>query len=179
MVDRTQRAIVDAFNRLIADRRFDQITAVEIAAEAGVSKATFYRYFKDKYDVMNRNYQVLLDQNALAEGCRGYRDLYRKLFAAGTSELAPIRGAFQSMGVNSLENYVFGYSREFVVRVTKLNREGRGLTPAEDLQLDVFCYGVSKMYRKWIYGEYRVDVGEAADKLFEMMPESLRGYWLP
>ena len=37
------------------------ITVADIIAEADVSKATFYRYFHDKYDVMNSNYKELLD----------------------------------------------------------------------------------------------------------------------
>ena len=51
MPDRTKREIVAAFNRLIARSEMEKITTLRIAEEAEVSKATFYRYFKDKYDV--------------------------------------------------------------------------------------------------------------------------------
>lgn len=178
MVDRTKRDIVEAFNQLIATERFDQITAQRIAAKAGVSRATFYRYFKDKYDVMNYNYKAILDTNALASGCASYLDLFRNLLVAGERHLRPIRGAFKSTGVNSLESYVFTYSREFAVLVTKQNRGGAGLTQVEELQLDVFCYGVSYMYKKFVMGAYDVSIDEAAAELYEMMPASLRGYWL-
>ena len=47
MLKRTQKAIVDAFNRLISQKRFDDITVVDIVSEADVCKATFYRYFHD------------------------------------------------------------------------------------------------------------------------------------
>jgi hypothetical protein len=33
------------------------------------------------------------------------------------------------------------------------------------------------MYKEWIKGHYDVTVDEAADKLFEMMPATLRAYW--
>ena len=33
------------------------------------------------------------------------------------------------------------------------------------------------MYEKWTLGQYPLTPDEAADALFAVMPESLRGYW--
>jgi len=178
MVKRTQKAIVDAFNRLISRKRFDDITVADIISEAEVSKATFYRYFHDKYDVMNSNYKELLDEFMGLEDCSSYRDLYHRLYQAGATKLRDIRGTFGSSGVNSFEAFIFTYSRDAVVRITRQSRAGVGLTPQEELQLDVFCYGISYMYRKWIEGKYELSADEAADLLFEMMPETLSCYWV-
>lgn len=179
MLKRTEKAIVDAFNRLIARKRFSEITVVDIASEAQVSKATFYRYFHDKYDVMNSNYKELLDHLMNLEECSSYRDLYLRLFQAGATQLRDIKGTFGSSGVNSFEVFIFTYSRQAVVDITQANRSGDGLTSAEELQLDVFCYGICYMYRKWIEGKYDLDAEEAADRLYELMPETLKHYWIP
>lgn len=178
MVKRTEKAIVDAFNRLISRKQFDDITVADIIAEADVSKATFYRYFHDKYEVMNSNYKELLDELTSLEDCASYRDLYFRLYQAGATKLRDIRGAFGSSGVNPFEAFIFTYSRDTVVRITRENRAGEGLTPQEDLQLDVFCYGICYMYRKWIEGKYELSADEAADLLYEMMPETLNCYWV-
>ena len=177
MVKRTEKAIVDAFNSLILLKRFDDITVADITSEAGVSKATFYRYFHDKYDVMNSNYRDLLDQFLNYEDCSSYRDLYYRLYQAGATQLRDIKGTFGSSGANSFEVFIFTYSRQAVVDITRGNRAGEGLTAAEELQLDVFCYGICYMYRKWIEGKYNLTADEAADRLYEMMPESLKHYW--
>ena len=179
MPNRTKQAIVRGFNSLIANTDFDDITVKDIIGEAEVSKATFYRYFKDKYDVMNYNYKRLLDESLDTEGIGTYRDLYRRLYCKGREMLEPISRAFGSTGINSFERYIYEYSRGIVVDITERNRDGKGLTPDEEMQLDVFCYGISHMYKKWVAGKYALDVDEAADKLFEMMPESLRDYWCP
>lgn len=178
MVKRTRKAIVDAFNALIKTTPFEEISIADIVEAADVSKATFYRYFKDKYDVMNSNYQDLLDRTVRLEECRSYRDLYLRLYSAGATELREIKGAFRSKGANSFENYIYAYSRGVVVKITKLNRDGKGLTAEEDLQLDVFCYGISYMYKKWVMGEYPMSADEAADALFALMPATLRDYWV-
>lgn len=179
MVERTKQAIVDSFNRLIMHTRFEDITVGDIIAGADVSKATFYRYFRDKYDVMNSNYKVLLDYFVHYSECASYRDLYRRLYVAGETQLRTIQGTFRSSGVNSFESFIFTYSKQIVIEITEANRQGEGLTDIEEMQLDVFCYGISYMYRKWIEGKYSVGADEAADKLYDMMPETLKRYWLP
>ncbi len=53
------------------------------------------------------------------------------------------------------------------------------LTEWENIQLDVFCYGIGHMYEKWVGGKCLVDPGVAADKLYEIMPPTLRNYGYP
>ena len=48
---RTYEALVDAGARLFARRGFDATQTPDIAAEAGVSVGTFYRYFDDKMEM--------------------------------------------------------------------------------------------------------------------------------
>ena len=50
--ERTRRKIMDAAEKLISERGFDNVTVDEITAEAGVSKGSFYTYFKRKEDVV-------------------------------------------------------------------------------------------------------------------------------
>lgn len=171
----TRQDIVDAFNRLILKIELERITVADIAREAGIGKATFYRYFKDKYDVMNDNYKQLLDGYLMQ--CSNYRDLYYMLYRGGQTQLKSISRAFHSTGVNSFENYIYSYSMSVAERITRENRGGQGFTPEEVLQVDVFCYGISYMYKKWTLGQYPISAEKAADLLYAMMPESLKYYW--
>jgi AcrR family transcriptional regulator len=68
-VKRSQRLLRDALIDLIEERGFDTLTVGEITERAMVSRATFYRNYQDKYDLVEQIYaeatQVLFD--ALAE----------------------------------------------------------------------------------------------------------------
>ena len=172
---RTERDIILAFNRLIARTDIEKITTKKIADEAGVGRATFYRYFRDKYDVLNRNYKELLDD--CLRRVDNYRDLFVLLYSFAREEWVTFRRAFATTGVNSFENYVFVYSRSVVEQITAQNREGRGLTDEEEMQLDVVCYGISYMYKKWTMGQYPLDPSAAADAHYGIMPESLKHDW--
>lgn len=174
MVERTKKNIVDAFNRMIPKVEFEQITAVSISAEAGISKATFYRYFKDKYEVMNYNYKSLLDSCLANPDCRTYRDLYFYLFSIAKKDWRFLRHAFSSTGANSFNNYIFEYSKETAIRITKQYRKTDSITDSELLQIDVFCHGIPYMYENWIFGRYALSAREAADTLYRLMPETLR-----
>ena len=146
MPDRTKREIVAAFNRLIARSEMEKITTLRIAEEAEVSKATFYRYFRDKYDVLNYNYQSLLDRSL--KQCGNYRDLYVLLYSFARDQWQNFTRAFNTTGINSFDNFIYSYSRDVVEEITKQNRNGEGLTQEETLS---FPSGDVALQVNWTY----------------------------
>lgn len=61
---RTHKAIIGAFLKLSEQRAFDQITVQDIMDEALVSRYTFYKHFKDKYEIAE-----LLQDQLMEEFC--------------------------------------------------------------------------------------------------------------
>ena len=177
MIDRTHNIIIDAFTRLIQEHDFNRITVEMIMKKAAISRSTFYRYFKDKYDVMNAHYKNLLDYYVSPERSSNYRELCYHLFQYGQDNLKIFKNALESTVFNSLRNFIYSYSYETALKITKANRNGQGFTPAEELQADIFCTGICAVYQNMVTQRYRLDPAEAADALFEMMPESLKHYW--
>ncbi|MCY9783355.1 TetR family transcriptional regulator [Nocardiopsis sp. EMB25] len=49
---RTREAIIEAAHALFAERGFDRVTVNDIAERAEVGRATFFRYFGDKQEVI-------------------------------------------------------------------------------------------------------------------------------
>lgn len=56
-VRRTQKSIREALIALAEERGFDAITVGEIAERAMVSRAAFYRYYQNKYDLVEQIFE--------------------------------------------------------------------------------------------------------------------------
>lgn len=72
-------ALMDAALRLFLERGIEQVTIDEIAREAGMAKGNFYRYFKDKRDLVD----ALLEP--LARQTRGALEVCGKAIDAATT----------------------------------------------------------------------------------------------
>lgn len=177
MLSRTENAIIDAFNRLMNKNDFNKISVEMILEAATVSRSTFYRYFKDKYEVMNANYKHLLDYFVKPERSSNYRDVIFQLFDFAKDNARLFRNALESTGFNSFSNFVYEYSYETALKITRANRNGVGFTPSEELQVDIFCNGICAVLRNIVHERYKISASEAADALYEMMPGSLKHYW--
>ncbi len=63
-VQRTHQALQEALIDLAAVRGFDTITVGDIAKHAKVNRATFYRHYQDKYDVLDQIFQDMIGEFA-------------------------------------------------------------------------------------------------------------------
>ncbi len=52
-VRRTYRLLTDALMELMQKKPFEKITVIEICSQAMVHRATFYKYFEDKYQLLD------------------------------------------------------------------------------------------------------------------------------
>jgi AcrR family transcriptional regulator len=85
----TRTAILDAGERLFAERGFAATTIKHIGTEAGVNSALLYYYFADKERLYREVLRRLLD-TLMSEG--------EKVFAAATSPEDAIRGVVRVQG---------------------------------------------------------------------------------
>jgi len=60
-IERTDKALQDALIELTAERGFDTITVGDIAKRAKVNRATFYRHYQDKFDLVERIFQEAIE----------------------------------------------------------------------------------------------------------------------
>lgn len=99
------------------------------------------------------------------------------IFDTSEKQWKALLNFFDSTGINSLANYICEYSISVAEEVTQQNRNNNGLTPEERFQSDLFCYGFSQIYKKWVCGEYNLTASQMADLIYDMAPKSLKYYW--
>lgn len=59
---RTHKLLQDALIELTEERGFESVTVGEIAKRATVNRATFYRHYQDKYDLLEQIFQDAIGQ---------------------------------------------------------------------------------------------------------------------
>ena len=72
---RTRKLLRDALLALIEERGFDAITVGEIAERAMVSRAAFYRYYRDKYDLVEQIFDEAMQTFIKDIGSRSHTTL--------------------------------------------------------------------------------------------------------
>lgn len=77
-VQKTYKALIDAFLKMLEETSFEKVTVNELCNRAMVRRATFYKHFADKYDffefVVREIQGRFLERNSLDEG--GYEAFY-------------------------------------------------------------------------------------------------------
>jgi hypothetical protein len=142
--------------------------------EAHVSTSSFYRHYKDKYDVMNDNYKRILDQYMHSSQNHNYEDVLINLFNM-SKELHYLKNAFDYTGINSLGDFIYQYSYNTVIEMCKIKNiqfEDKDL-----LLLDVFCGGASIMYQHYILGKFDLSSQQAGKTLYQMFPDVFKISW--
>lgn len=76
---RTRNLIIDAFLNLIKEKDFDTISVKDITEQATINRATFYRHFPDKYELLEK---ILCDimENKGFEKTKEQTELNEKTF---------------------------------------------------------------------------------------------------
>lgn len=60
-LNETRLAVVNAFEKLLKEKPFDEISVTQICNEASISRATFYYHFKDKWDICQWHYGAIAE----------------------------------------------------------------------------------------------------------------------
>ena len=64
-MSKREQAIVDGYQRDLCYRRYDKVRVKDILEESSVVRSTFYKYFEDTYDLLDRIETALLDRLSL------------------------------------------------------------------------------------------------------------------
>ncbi|MGM9605874.1 MAG: TetR/AcrR family transcriptional regulator [Oscillospiraceae bacterium] len=98
-VSYVKQKITDALLHLMKQHSFSEITITQIVQTAGVGRASFYRNYKDKEDVLTQHMAVLIQKwgrefeqagkpniiESLLEHYYAERDFYKLLYESGLS----------------------------------------------------------------------------------------------
>lgn len=174
-----QELLADSFRELAQTKSIDRITVREIVENCGYSTATFYRQFKDKYDLIAWDYtrgvaqimdRIGLDgytwEQTLLDGARGFyahRDYLANLF-------------LHTSGHDSFVYYMTEINYD-TLRKHILETSGQsGLDEPTEMYIRIYCLGTVSLTCEWILGKYRAGPEELAEIYKNALPTPLYPY---
>lgn len=173
MINRTKEYILEVFNNMLKSNTMEKITVEGICREAKIAKSTFYKYYLDKYDIMNYNYKRIIDTSIKSRDDYMWEELFKAILDFMVSHSKEMRESFETQGINCFNRFMYKYSYEIVENTALIVRNGQGLTPQEAFQTSVFCHGAVDMSNDWLENKHNISSGEAASLLMPMLPPNL------
>ena len=182
MKRKTAKEILTAsFQELAAVKDINKITIQEIVGNCGYSPATFYRHFKDKYDLIawehSRAVAEIVDQTGtddylwkqtLYDGARLYSENkeYLMNLLKHTSGHDSFMRYMTEINCAALEKYILSVNGN------------RKLTHEEMMYVKIYCHGLVGLACEWILGQINTTPEELAAVYEHSIPDPLKKYLL-
>ncbi len=175
MKRKTSRDIlVESFRELAATRPVDKITIQEIVDNCGYSSATFYRQFRDKYDLIAWAYSQDLEQ--ILDRIGFDRPSWIECLVAAAQYYSDHRDYLANLLLHTS-----GYD-SFVLNMTEINysslirKVGASLDEKMKMIIRIYITGTVCFTCEWILGKYKADKEMLIDVYKLSIPEAMKKY---
>lgn len=170
----TQRHIANVTEALLKKHSIDEISVKTIIEASEISRATFYHYFRDKYDVITWIYISEVDR--LVAEHNQTSEVTLEIFRFMYSHKDFFISAFSYEQQNSLVDYMVERSLEDCIRILKQSLQTEVLTQDIEAATDFFIGGCLRTWHGWISRGMKDTPEFVLNVIMRNMPECLRPY---
>ena len=136
MANFTKQAISASFLKLLNEKRFDKITVKDIVTDCGVSRKTFYYYFEDIFDLLEKCLADLTQASIRRiDNVQSFEAELRRLLEFVMQNKRAVYHIYYSVSRDQLEEYLYGITLPVVQAVLRDRLRGTVFRPEE---LDIF-----------------------------------------
>ena len=161
-IQRTQKAIVDAFYELLDEESFGSITVIDICDRALINRGTFYTHFEDKYSLLDKCISdIMYGLHEQVKRAHGENDLityYNEVMDLGICFLDNNRKRIRTIILKADSALVFDKVHEILTHniINRLSharpRDGKGSLPS-DILAEFFAGGIISLIKWWLLDE--------------------------
>ena len=172
--DPVGRKLIIAMSELMKEKSMDEITTSEILAKSGISRSTFYRRYRDKYDLLTHNYEQLLDETVMriSEGL-SYRTAFRTLYETIRQDPDFFGNALASAAPNGLRSYIRNRSLDLFHEL--LSKYGYDMDdPYYQMLHQGYVFGALEVTCIWAQQGMKMPVDQLLHICYELMPHEIQ-----
>lgn len=175
----TKELFAASLRELAATKPLNRITVQNIAQNCGYSTATFYRMFRDKYDLIAWDYTHDLSRIMSKIGIDSceWGDILREGAYNFMSDREYVVNMLQhTAGTDSFEDLMIRQNYE-ILHQYALDLSGQdALSKNVELCMRTYCMGTVRLCCDWIKGVFQAEPAEIADVCESAMPRPLYPY---
>lgn len=172
--EKTKYHLIKSIKEIMQKKPLDQITIQEIVSNANITRQTFYRHFKDKYDLVTWYFEkeALKNIYQIGKSCslkQGLSDKFRFM----KKEKVFFMASFKSKDANSLIQYdmnlIYKFYKEILIDKCDIK-----IDDDIDFLLRFYSYGAVNMIVRWVNNGMDISPEDLADKMIKSFPDDLK-----
>lgn len=183
-IQRTQKAIIDAFYELLEEKHFSAITIIDICQRALINRGTFYTHFQDKYQLLEKCvYDMMMALDEEVDRVHGDSDMvvyYSDMFDVAIAFLESNRRHIKTIITKADSNLVFNKVHE-IIKQNIMKKVGR-LPSKTRVPLEVlaefFAGGLIQVVKWWITEDPIYPAEQIKLHLYNLVKNTLKFYYV-
>ena len=161
----TKMVIVQSFTKIIREKPLNKITVKEICDMAEINRATFYKYYLDVYDLLDKIEEQFLEELRKILSSRKNetaKDVLTLIMVSFKAEQEKYEAIFSANGDASFPQKVIEMCYDMDRTVMQIENKSLSKTQNEWL-FRFIAQGCNGILNQWIAGGMREPISEVAD----------------
>lgn len=180
MKRKTAKEILAESFREVAERKnIDKITVKDITENCGYSPATFYRQFRDKYDLIAWDYTR--DLESVLSGVNGSKTEWKNAFL-GIAHFFHDRKRYlanlflHTSGLESFMAYMQAVHFQSLKNIVEKASGSPSIDVLTEMYIRLYVLGTAQFACEWILGKFEATAEELATVFEQTLPAPLQKY---
>ena len=171
----TKELLAESFREVAERKSIDKITVRDITENCGYSPATFYRQFKDKYDLIAWDYTREVE--AILSGMDGSEAAWHDALARAAAFFEERKAYLANLLLHTagMESFL-AYMQEANYQGLKALAGAASVDALTEQYLRVYVLGSAQFTCEWILGKCEASAEELATVYEQTLPAPLKRY---
>lgn len=168
-----QVKINHALERLLQKRNLDDIYVSDLIEDAGISRKTFYRHYKDKYDLANQYFSAFFAETfAKITFGKDWESALLEYLEICEDKAAILKHAYSSYDINGLRAYDIDLTRK-TYEAFLLSKNADLNLPVMKFAIEIAARGGTEMIIEWLKNGMQEDKNTLIMFLKRTLPQDI------
>jgi AcrR family transcriptional regulator len=168
----TKEIIIQAMFRLMQKYSHKNIITQMIIDEAKVSRSTFYRHYRNKYDLVNDYYKSHVGR--LVETYPTWSECNVEIFRFMSHNQPFFRKTLDIGGPDSFWEFLYNYSYEYSKRCFLKFSNQKDLAVEDQLGIEFYVSGSIFIMKQWIRNGSKIEPDKMAEWSYKLIPDKFK-----